>query len=109
MITYCSLNIVFPISGGLSEFESSDVAFNDPEVKLHIEKKQITVQNGIIRVTFSNPEVPILGISYNGINNMLEGRSNFKNRGVLGVLFLCRSRFISDTLEPKDSKPSVIP
>jgi len=41
MITYCSLNIVFPISGGLSEFESSDVAFNDPEVKLHIEKKQV--------------------------------------------------------------------
>ncbi|XP_022638462.1 probable rhamnogalacturonate lyase B [Vigna radiata var. radiata] len=65
----------------LSEFKGSDVAFNNPEVKLHIEKKQITVQNGIIRVTFSNPEGTILGISYNGINNVLEGRNNFNNRG----------------------------
>ena len=28
-----------------------------------------------------------------------------KSFNVLGVLFLCRSRFIPDTLEPKDSKP----
>jgi len=39
------------------------------------------VQNGMVRVTFSNPEGTILGISYNGINNVLEGRNKFNNRG----------------------------
>ncbi|KAG2409066.1 uncharacterized protein HKW66_Vig0038880 [Vigna angularis] len=80
--------VVAPKSkASLSEFKGSDVAFNNPEVKLHIENKQITVQNGIIRVTFSNPEGTILGISYNGIKNVLEGRNNFNNRGIEGSRF----------------------
>ncbi|RZB99130.1 Rhamnogalacturonate lyase [Glycine soja] len=39
------------------------------------------MENGIIRVSLSKPEGTVLGISYNGIDNVLERRNKFNNRG----------------------------
>lgn len=39
------------------------------------------VDNGIVAVTFSKPEGYILGISYNGIHNILEDENEDQDRG----------------------------
>ncbi|KAG5017080.1 hypothetical protein JHK85_023216 [Glycine max] len=45
------------------------------------------MENGIIRVSLSKPEGTVLGISYNGIDNVLERRNKFNNRGIQGSKF----------------------
>lgn len=42
---------------------------------------QLVVDNGIVAVTFSRPEGYILGISYNGIDNILEEENEDQDRG----------------------------
>ncbi|KAG5001556.1 hypothetical protein JHK87_022628 [Glycine soja] len=47
----------------------------------------VIMENGIIRVSLSKPEGTVLGISYNGIDNVLERRNKFNNRGIQGSKF----------------------
>lgn len=39
------------------------------------------VDNGIVSVTFSIPEGYVLGVSYNGIDNILEPENEEQDRG----------------------------
>ncbi|MCL7045948.1 hypothetical protein MKW94_016803 [Papaver nudicaule] len=42
---------------------------------------QVIIDNGIVQITLSKPEGHVIGISYNGIHNVLETKNNPENRG----------------------------
>ncbi|KAK7361048.1 hypothetical protein VNO77_03075 [Canavalia gladiata] len=71
----------------LREINSDKIASYHPEVRLLVQNKQVIMENGIVNVTLSKPEGTILGISYNGIDNVLEGRNRYYNRGIEGTRF----------------------
>ncbi|KAL5177400.1 Rhamnogalacturonate lyase [Glycine soja] len=75
------------MSTSLREVNGPDSTFNHPEVKVYVEKNQVIMENGIIRVSLSKPEGTVLGISYNGIDNVLERRNKFNNRGYFDIVW----------------------
>lgn len=51
-------------------------------VKLNTEDHgQVVIENGIVQITLSSPEGYIIGISYDGIDNVLESRNEELDRG----------------------------
>ncbi|KAK7386694.1 hypothetical protein VNO78_27029 [Psophocarpus tetragonolobus] len=61
---------------------------SDPGVMLNTKnRQQLVVDNGIVSVTFSRPEGYILGISYQGIDNILEDENEDQDRGYLDVVW----------------------
>ncbi|KAG6644491.1 probable rhamnogalacturonate lyase B [Carya illinoinensis] len=50
-------------------------------VQLHIKDSLVTMDNGILQVTLSNPDGIVTGIKYNGIDNLLEVLDEEVNRG----------------------------
>ncbi|KAF3642970.1 putative mitochondrial uncoupling protein 5-like [Capsicum annuum] len=60
---------------------SQKLASTTPPVKLLISRNYVVMDNGIVKVTLTNPTGSVAGVSYNGIDNVLE--TNFKdtNRG----------------------------
>ncbi|KAL9270150.1 hypothetical protein AKJ16_DCAP27075 [Drosera capensis] len=57
-----------------------------PPVKLTADDNHVTVENGIVKVTWTLPRGDVAGISYGGINNLLEFRNAENERGT-GILF----------------------
>lgn len=49
---------------------------------------QVVLDNGIVRVTLSNPQGIVTGIAYNGIDNLLEVRNVEDNRGLALISFV---------------------
>ena len=47
---------------------------------------QVVMDNGILRVTLSNPEGIVTGIKYNDIDNLLEILNEESNRGYVCYL-----------------------
>jgi rhamnogalacturonan endolyase len=45
----------------------------------------LVVDNGIVSVTLSRPEGYILGISFNGIDNILESKNEQVDRGYVFI------------------------
>ncbi|KAI8550226.1 hypothetical protein RHMOL_Rhmol06G0088000 [Rhododendron molle] len=56
-------------------------------VKLQIQDRHVVIDNGIFQVTLSNPAGIVTGISYNGIDNLLEVLNDESNRGISGTKF----------------------
>ncbi|KAL5102507.1 hypothetical protein RYX36_006834 [Vicia faba] len=56
-------------------------------VQLYIEKNQVVMNNGIVKVFFSNPGGFVTRIQYNGIDNMLEDLNEMNNRGYWDVVW----------------------
>lgn len=57
-------------------------------VKLDTEdEQQVVIDNGIVRITLSKPEGYVVGISYNGIENVLESRNEEQDRGYFDVVW----------------------
>ncbi|KAK7250632.1 hypothetical protein RIF29_33178 [Crotalaria pallida] len=57
-------------------------------VKLNTENnEQLIVDNGVVSVTLSIPEGYVIGISYNGIDNILEAEREEQDRGYLDVVW----------------------
>lgn len=52
-----------------------------PGVRLQIQQRHVTMDNGIVQVTLSNPQGIVTGIRYDGIDNLLEFRNKEGNRG----------------------------
>ncbi|KAL6012682.1 hypothetical protein ACLOJK_003171 [Asimina triloba] len=48
---------------------------------------QVVIDNGILQVTLSKPEGIVTGISYNGVDNLLEGLNQENNRGYWDVVW----------------------
>ncbi|KAK7252453.1 hypothetical protein RIF29_36399 [Crotalaria pallida] len=48
---------------------------------------QVIIDNGIVSVTLANPEGYVLGISYSGINNLLDTKLDENNRGYVDVVW----------------------
>ncbi|XP_019438831.1 PREDICTED: uncharacterized protein LOC109344523 [Lupinus angustifolius] len=77
--------------GGCSEntpFRRDLSQNNSQELPIHNETNhKLVVENGIISVTLSNPEGYVIGISYNGIDNILEVENKEQDRGYLSVVW----------------------
>ncbi|KAA8538200.1 hypothetical protein F0562_027808 [Nyssa sinensis] len=56
-------------------------------VQLHTQDRHVMIDNGILQVTFSNPEGIVTGIRYNGIDNLLEVLNDETNRGYWDVVW----------------------
>ncbi|XP_019232851.1 PREDICTED: probable rhamnogalacturonate lyase B [Nicotiana attenuata] len=52
-----------------------------PDVKLEIQPNDVTISNGFVNVTLSKPDGLITGISYGGINNILDTNLVETDRG----------------------------
>ncbi|XP_021284069.1 probable rhamnogalacturonate lyase B [Herrania umbratica] len=50
-------------------------------VQLYIQDDHVVMDNGILQVTISNPEGIVTGVSYQGIDNLLEVHNEESNRG----------------------------
>ncbi|OMO50815.1 Rhamnogalacturonate lyase [Corchorus capsularis] len=50
-------------------------------VQLHIQDDNVVMDNGILQVTISKPGGIVTGVSYQGIDNLLEIRNEESNRG----------------------------
>ncbi|XP_022773018.1 probable rhamnogalacturonate lyase B isoform X2 [Durio zibethinus] len=50
-------------------------------VQLYIQDDHVMMENGILRVTISKPERIVTGVSYQGIENLLEVRNEESDRG----------------------------
>lgn len=48
---------------------------------------QVVLDNGLVQVTFSNPGGDVIGIKYNGIDNLLEINNEETNRGYWDVVW----------------------
>ncbi|KAM3280900.1 rhamnogalacturonate lyase-like [Capsicum chacoense] len=56
-------------------------------VKLHISNHYVVVDNGIVQLTLTNPTGHIYGISYKGIDNLLEKRFLESRRGYWDIMW----------------------
>ncbi|XP_026432925.1 rhamnogalacturonate lyase B-like isoform X2 [Papaver somniferum] len=72
--------VVFEGCGGVAS--SSHIP-----VQLIIQHGYVIIDNGIVQITLSKPEGHVTGISYNGIDNVLETRNNPDNRGYWDLNF----------------------
>ncbi|KAI4328110.1 hypothetical protein L6164_020494 [Bauhinia variegata] len=71
----------------LRELESAEPPTSLPAVTLNdSDHQQVVIDNGIVRVTLSKPEGYVLGISYKGIDNVLEPNED-NNRGYWDVVW----------------------
>ncbi|KAI9111331.1 hypothetical protein K1719_017021 [Acacia pycnantha] len=58
------------------------------EVKVNTEHgERVVMDNGIVQVTLSNPQGHVVGISYNGIDNVLESSNDDRDRGYSDVVW----------------------
>ncbi|KAK1370821.1 Rhamnogalacturonan endolyase [Heracleum sosnowskyi] len=60
---------------------------NSPPVLLQILADHVAVDNGLAKFNFSNPDGMVTGISYNGIENILEPRNAKDERGYWDVVW----------------------
>ncbi|GER34850.1 rhamnogalacturonate lyase family protein [Striga asiatica] len=72
-----------------------------PPVQLHVSEHHVVLDNGIVRVTFSTPDGMIIGIKYNGIENLLEKTYTRDNRGYWDIYWNKRSH-LQDTIDKLD-------
>ncbi|CAI9116109.1 OLC1v1017177C1 [Oldenlandia corymbosa var. corymbosa] len=56
-------------------------------VRLTIQNRYAVMDNGFVQVTLSNPEGIVTGISYNGVDNLLEVLNEESNRGYWDVVW----------------------
>ncbi|AET03356.2 probable rhamnogalacturonate lyase B isoform X1 [Medicago truncatula] len=83
LLCACSQNT--SLRGGLKKINNLG---STVVVKLNTEnKQQLVVDNGIVSVTLSKPEGYLIGISYNGIDNILESEYKEHARGYFDVVW----------------------
>ncbi|CAN6714641.1 unnamed protein product [Malus baccata var. baccata] len=58
---------------------SNELNFN--KMLIHQTQNTVELNNGIVRVKFSNPGGDVIGIQYKGIDNLLETKNHPSNRG----------------------------
>ncbi|XP_058190698.1 probable rhamnogalacturonate lyase B isoform X2 [Rhododendron vialii] len=62
-------------------------SMSPPGVKLQIQDHHVVIDNGILQVTLSKPEGMVTGISYKGIDNLLEVKNGETKRGYMVVVW----------------------
>lgn len=66
---------------------STEDQLSYPPVQLQIRDDHVVVDNGVFIVTFSSPEGMVIGLQYNGIDNILEDENKVTNRGYWDVVW----------------------
>ncbi|CAK7352736.1 unnamed protein product [Dovyalis caffra] len=76
-----------------------------PGVQLNITNRHVVIDNGLVRVSLSNPDGDVTGIKYKGIDNVLEINNEEDNRGYWDVVWnKPGNRIIFDKLVATDFK-----
>ncbi|KAI4383465.1 hypothetical protein MLD38_009299 [Melastoma candidum] len=85
--------VVFPFPGssgdGRPQGNEGRSVISTPIVQLHPNARdgQVVMDNGLVRVRLSYPEGEVIGISYNGIDNLLDVKNRPANRGYLDLVW----------------------
>ncbi|GMN40189.1 hypothetical protein TIFTF001_009421 [Ficus carica] len=70
---------------GLDKFDKkgagASASISTSGVRLHFQGQHVVVDNGILQVTLSVPDGIVIGIRYNGVDNLLEVLNKESNRG----------------------------
>ncbi|KAM7276394.1 hypothetical protein ACFE04_018260 [Oxalis oulophora] len=82
-----AIAITPPIRKLLEEASSPAPSPSVHPVQLLEDHDEVTIDNGIFRITFQNPEGKVTGIEYNDISNLLEYRNDENNRGYWDVVW----------------------
>ncbi|XP_019106050.2 probable rhamnogalacturonate lyase B [Beta vulgaris subsp. vulgaris] len=56
-------------------------------VTLNVTDTEVVIDNGIVQITIANPEGHLLGVRYDGVNNLLEAPNKESNRGYWDVVW----------------------
>ncbi|XVF15323.1 hypothetical protein REPUB_Repub09cG0141700 [Reevesia pubescens] len=62
---------------------------NDHDVRLHRSDHIVVIDNGLVEVTIENPSGHLIGIKYEGMDNVLEWGNENSNRGIFFISFDC--------------------
>ncbi|XP_047320375.1 rhamnogalacturonate lyase-like [Impatiens glandulifera] len=66
---------------GTSPGNNTDTGSTAPKVKLSIEDKKVVIDNGILQLTLSKPTGIVIGLRYNGIDNLIETNKSMLHGG----------------------------
>ncbi|KAJ7943764.1 Rhamnogalacturonate lyase [Quillaja saponaria] len=103
----CSAKTTNPQS--FSSIKGRKLLSSEFAVKLHVENdEQVVIENGLVRVILSIPDGDVLGIGYNGIDNVLESSNEGYDRGYLDVVWNVPGNHSSTFQRIKGTKFSVI-
>ncbi|XP_052878871.1 uncharacterized protein LOC128285414 [Gossypium arboreum] len=64
-----------------------DKSKKSPKVRLEKTDEKVIINNGIVEVTIEKPTGHLLGIKYNGIDNVLETKNDNDNRGYWDIVW----------------------
>ncbi|KAI4385259.1 hypothetical protein MLD38_003306 [Melastoma candidum] len=87
------LVVVVAIFSSVSVFSASSSAVDDNDaqrgsfLQLRYNYGEVVMDNGIVQVTLSSPGGGVIGISYNGMDNLLERRNRITNRGYFDLVW----------------------
>ncbi|KAK4393937.1 hypothetical protein Sango_1864500 [Sesamum angolense] len=60
---------------------------SSPSLKLHVSRRHVEMDNGIVKLTLTKPTGMMTGVAYKGIKNLLEYRHKETRRGLQGTSF----------------------
>lgn len=69
-----------------------------PGVTLNVTDKEVVIDNSILQITISNPDGHLTGVSYCGVNNILESPDQESNRGYWDVVWDTEGYYGTDWL-----------
>ncbi|KAG1361069.1 putative rhamnogalacturonate lyase B [Cocos nucifera] len=72
---------------GGQRLSNNSQAGSPTDVRIDVQDKYVIIDNGILRLTLSNPGGIVTGVQYNGVDNLLEVANKEDNRGYWSLVW----------------------